>query len=79
MVGNSVKHVLNMKNTGGAICDRRQTFTAEGQVVSYKKLKSLKKLVREQNNNMEEYSFKNFYGQTFFKSGGKFFKNRSNS
>ena len=47
---------------------------------SSKKLKSLKKLVREENNNMEDYFFKNFYGQTFNQStSSNFFKNRSNS
>jgi hypothetical protein len=34
-----------MKNTGGVICNRYTT--ADGRNVSYKKLKSLKKLVRE--------------------------------
>ena len=59
MVGSQVKHVINMKNTGGSICGRKQTAD---NMVTYQKIKSLKKLVREQNNKMDGYCFKNFYG-----------------
>lgn len=59
MVGSQVKHVLNMKNMGGNILGRKQLANKK---VSYEKMKSLKKLVNEQNNKMDDYCFKNFYG-----------------